>query len=79
MSCLTEYTMKLSCHEHVEGTCLIVDLNLPDEYFFFIVCCIFINGLICYWPGNEFSNFRFYIGFIVTTDDNSSKLIARRH
>jgi hypothetical protein len=33
--------------------------------------------LICYWPGNEFSNFRFYIGFIVTTDDNSSKLIVR--
>jgi hypothetical protein len=38
MSCLTEYTMKLSCHEHVEGTCFIVDLNLPGEYFFFIVC-----------------------------------------
>jgi hypothetical protein len=78
MSWLTEYTMKLSCHEHVERTCFIVDLNLPGEYFSFIVCCIFIIGLICYWPGNEFSNFRFYIGFIVTTDDNSSQLIARR-
>jgi len=53
--------MKLSCHEHVEGTCFFVDLNLLGEYFSIIVYFIFIIGLICYWPGNKFSNFRLYI------------------